>query len=86
MNRINRKEYLDFLINSKDKQIIKVVSGLRRCRKSTLFEIYKDNLLNNGISNKQIIWINFEYIDFESLCNYRALYDYVKERLIPNSR
>lgn len=84
MNRINRKEYLDFLINSKDKQIIKVVSGLRRCGKSTLFEIYKDYLIDNGISNEQIIWINFEDIDFEPLCNYRALYDYVKERLNPD--
>lgn len=84
MKRINRKEYLDFLINSKDKQIIKVVSGLRRCGKSTLFEIYKEYLLSNGISNEQVIWINFEDIDFESLCNYRNLYDYVKERLNPN--
>ncbi|SQC99132.1 Uncharacterised protein [Fusobacterium necrophorum subsp. necrophorum] len=49
MIRIDRKEYLDFLIKSKDRQIIKVVSGVRRCGKSTLFEIYKDYLLENGI-------------------------------------
>ena len=60
MIRIDRKEYLDFLIKSKDKQIIKVVSGVRRCGKSTLFEIYKDYLLKNGVEKIQIISINFE--------------------------
>ena len=51
MIRIDREEYLDFLIKSKDKQIIKVVSGVRRCGKSTLFEIYKDYLLKNNEYN-----------------------------------
>lgn len=45
---IPRDDYLDFLIRSKDKQIIKVISGIRRCGKSTLFEIYKKYLLSNG--------------------------------------
>ncbi|SQC99142.1 Uncharacterised protein [Fusobacterium necrophorum subsp. necrophorum] len=45
MIRIDRKEYLDFFNKIKDRQIIKVVSGVRRCGKSTLFEIYKDYLL-----------------------------------------
>ena len=56
MIRIDRKEYLDFLVKSKDRQIIKVVSGVRRCGKSTLFEIYKDFLLENGVAKNQI-WI-----------------------------
>lgn len=84
MQRIKRDEYLNFLIRNKDKQLIKVVSGVRRCGKSTLFEIYRDYLLDSGISNDQIIWINFEDIDFESLCDYRTLYDYVKTKLIPD--
>ena len=54
MIRIDREEYLDFLINSKDKKIIKVVSGVRRCGKSTLFKIYKDYLLKNGVEKNQI--------------------------------
>jgi len=81
---IPRNEYLDFLIRSKDKQIIKVVSGVRRCGKSTLFEIYQNYLLKNGVSKSQIIYINFEDIDYEHLKNYRTLYDYIVSLLINN--
>ena len=73
MIRIDREEYLDFLIKSKDKQIIKVVSGVRRCGKSTLFEIYKDYLLKNKVEKKQIISINFEDMDYEELIDYKKL-------------
>lgn len=83
MKRIDRNDYLDWLIRWKEKQIIKVVSGVRRCGKSTLFEIYRDYLLQNGTDNKQIIMINFEDIDFEHLTDYRILYDYIKTQLAP---
>jgi len=82
LQRINREAYLDFLIRSKDRQIIKVVSGVRRCGKSTLFEIYKDYLLENGVSKNQIHSINFEDVDYEHLSNYRSLYDYLKGLLL----
>jgi predicted AAA+ superfamily ATPase len=81
---IPRNEYMDYLIRSKDKQIIKVISGIRRCGKSTLLEIYHQHLLNNGIDENQIIFINFEDVEFESLLNYRTLYDYIKNRLVPD--
>lgn len=81
---IPRNDYLNFLINSKDKQIIKVVSGIRRCGKSTLFELYMEYLLNNGVSKDQIIFINFEDIEYEDLQNYRTLYFYIKDRLLPD--
>ncbi len=81
---IERTEYLEWLKNRKDKQIIKVVSGVRRCGKSTLFEIYKDWLRGIGIGKEQIISVNFEDIDFEQLTEYHALYNYIKERLIPD--
>ncbi len=84
MNRINRPEYLDFLIRSKNRQVIKVVSGIRRCGKSTLFDIYRDWLIQNGVHDKQIIYINLEDIDFEYLRNYRPLYDYIKPLLLPD--
>ena len=84
MKRINRPEYLDFLIRSKDRQIIKVVSGLRRCGKSTLFDIYRDWLSDNGVAREQIISINFEEIDYERLTDYRSLYDYIKPLLLPD--
>lgn len=82
MIRIDRKEYLDFLIKSKDKQIIKIVSGVRRCGKSTLFEIYKDYLLKNGVEKIQIISINFEDMDYEELIDYKKLYEYISSKML----
>ena len=79
---IERTEYLDWLKSWKEKQIIKVVSGVRRCGKSTLFDIYKDWLIKNGVSKEQIISINFEDIEFEQLTEYHALYECIKKRLI----
>ena len=86
MIRIDRKEYLDFLVKSKDRQIIKVVSGVRRCGKSTLFEIYKDFLLENGVAKNQIVSINFEDMDYEELTDYKKLYEYIKSKMIENKR
>lgn len=84
MKRIERKEYLDWLIRQREKQIIKVVTGVRRCGKSTLFEIYRDYLLENGVEATQIISLNFEDIEYEDLRDYKRLYEYVKERLVPD--
>ena len=86
MIRIDRKEYLNFLIESKDKQIIKVVSGVRRCGKSTLFEIYKDYLIKNRVEQNQIISINFEDIDYEELTDYKKLYEYIKSKIIEDKK
>ena len=86
MIRIDRKEYLDFLVKSKDRQIIKVVSGVRRCGKTTLFEIYKDFLLENGVAKNQIISINFEDMDYEELTDYKKLYEYIKSKMIEDKR
>lgn len=84
MYRINRQTYLDFLIRNKDRQIIKVVSGIRRCGKSTLFEIYRDWLLANGIESSQLIFINFEELNFEHLTDYRELYSHLRPLLLPD--
>ena len=81
---IPRDDYLNFLIRSKDKQIIKVISGIRRCGKSTLFELYKEYLLNTGIEGNQIISINFEDIDYEELLDYHKLYQYITNKLLPD--
>ena len=86
MIRIDRKEYLDFLVKSKDRQIIKVISGVRRCGKSTLFEIYKDFLLENGVAKNQIISINFEDMDYEELTDYKKLYEYIKSKMIGDKK
>lgn len=86
MKRIERTDYLNWLIKWRDKQIIKVVTGVRRCGKSTLFEIYQDYLLRNGVDRSQILAINFEDLEFEDLQDYKALYQYVKERLLPDRK
>lgn len=83
-NTIERKEYLEWLKSWKEQQIIKVVSGVRRCGKSTLFEIYRKWLVENGTEKSQIISINFEDIEYEQLSDYHMLYSYIKERLIPD--
>lgn len=84
MKRLERKKDLDWLIKWKDQQIIKVVTGVRRCGKSTLFAIYQDYLLQNGVTQEQILAINFEDLEFEALTDYKELYRYVKERLLPD--
>lgn len=81
---IEGKEYLNKLITWKDKQLIKIVTGVRRCGKSVLLKMYQDYLKNNGVKESQIVTINFEDLDYEELTNYKKLYNYLKEKLIPN--
>ena len=83
---IARPEYLSELISFRDKQLIKVVTGIRRCGKSTLFELYCDYLKNEGVADKQIISINLEDADFHEIKEYMQLYDYVKERLVSDKK
>lgn len=79
---IIRREHLDRLIAFKDKQLIKVVTGIRRCGKSTLFEIYQDYLISNNVTPDQIISINFEDYDYEELLEPKHLYEYIKSKII----
>ena len=83
---INRKEYLNKLISLKDKQIIKIITGVRRCGKSTLMEMYRNYLLQSGINKENIISINFEDYDFYDLREPDKLYKYIKERLDQNKQ
>lgn len=78
---VKRKEYLNKLTEWKDEQVIKVVTGIRRCGKSTLLLQYQDYLRENGVLDEQIISLNFEELENEDLLDYRALYSYIKERL-----
>lgn len=82
MRIIQREQYLSKLVAFRDKQIIKVVTGVRRCGKSTLMEIYQDYLKNNGVSDEQIIAINLEDFDFYELRDKAKLHAYIKERLV----
>lgn len=81
---IAREEYLNKLISLKDKQLIKVVTGMRRSGKSTLFTLYRDYLLSNGVSSRQIQFYNFEDADNEELSDYKVLHEHIKARLVKN--
>lgn len=76
-----RTEYLNQLIEWKDEQVIKVVTGIRRCGKSTLLELYADYLRKTGVADEQIIFINLEALENEYLLDYKVLYQYITERL-----
>ena len=79
---VERREYLDQLIQWKGEQVIKVVTGIRRCGKSTLLAQYQACLKASGISEKQIVSINFEELEYEELLDYKQLYAYLKARLV----
>jgi predicted AAA+ superfamily ATPase len=71
---INRAQYLNKLINWKDKPIIKVITGVRRCGKSSLLLLFKDYLIDTQINDKHIIYMNFESMLFDEINDYRDLY------------
>ncbi|MBU9745623.1 ATP-binding protein [Lachnospiraceae bacterium ASD3451] len=81
---ISRNEYLDNLINLRDKQLIKVITGIRRCGKSTLFELYQEYLLRNSVESEQIISINLEDGDYADIDDSKSLYNLVKTHLLPD--
>ena len=81
MNYIKRQHYLNFLRRHRDRQIIKVVSGVRRAGKSVLFQLYKEELLADGVAEDQIISINFEDLSYYDLRNFQTLFAYIKEQL-----
>ncbi len=82
---IERVEYLDELKRWKDKNLIKVVTGIRRCGKSTLFELFIEYLKSTGVKDNQIISINLESLDYQ-FSNYKELYDYVNKKITSNNK
>ncbi len=81
MRFIERNEYLNRLIALREKQVIKIVTGIRRCGKSTLFEMYQDYLRKKGVLDSQIISINFEDFDYFELRNPHTLHEYISNQL-----
>lgn len=80
MSLIKRAEYLEELKRWKDKDLIKVVTGIRRCGKSTLFELFIEYLKNEKIDDEHIISINLESLEY-NFSDYRELYDYVMKKV-----
>ena len=83
---IIRKEYIDYLIKFKDMELIKVVTGVRRCGKSTLFIQYIDYLKQNSINDDHIVFINMEDMKYEELSDYKNLYNYINEKIVDNGK
>lgn len=77
---LKRDYYLDKLIASKDLNLIKVITGVRRCGKSILLQQFKEYLINENIDEKNIIYMNFESAEWYDIKNYRDLYDYIIKR------
>ena len=78
MNYIKRPDYLDFLRRQRDRQVIKVVSGVRRAGKYVLFQLYKEELLATGLDENQIISSNFEDLSYYDLRHFQTLFAYIK--------
>ncbi len=83
---IQRKEFLERLSSFKDKQLIKVITGIRRCGKSTLLRQWQKILLEDGVEEKQIVFINFEDYEFKSLRNNDEFYKFVTAKILPKKR
>lgn len=79
---IARERYLEKIKSYKDLQLIKVITGIRRCGKSTLLKMYRDELIQSGVSENQITFINLEEKENEKLKDVNILYDFLKSRLI----
>jgi len=83
---IERPEYIKKLLPFKDKKLIKIVTGVRRCGKSTMFELYQEELKRQGVKAKQIQSINLEDLDNEPLKDYHKLYKHITKNLVPDKK
>lgn len=83
---LERIEYLDILKRFKDKDLIKVITGIRRCGKSTLLQLYKNYLLSIGVQEYQIISINLEDLKYNFITDYMGLYNYINGNLNNNKK
>ena len=84
--RINRPEYLHQLIEHKDVDWVKIVTGVRRCGKSTLLDLYHDYLLSTGVPEDRIIHMNMESLKYRELTDYIAFYDYVWAKIVSSGK
>ncbi len=83
---INRPEYLNQLIQNRDVDLVKIITGIRRCGKSSLLDLFHQHLLENGVAEENIIHMNLESLRYRSLTDYLAFYDYVSERIPENGK
>lgn len=83
---INRPEYLEQLIQNKDVDLVKIVTGIRRCGKSSLLDLFHRYLSESGVADANIIHMNLESLRYRGLTDYLVFYDYVSERIPQNGK
>lgn len=83
MDLIPRSEYVEQLATFQDKALIKIITGVRRCGKTTLMTLFKNKLRQSGVPVQAIVSVNFEDYDAQELTDPKVLHDYLKSRLIP---
>jgi len=84
--RINRPEYMKRLIAYKNKDVVKIVTGIRRCGKSTLLDLFEDHLLACGVPKENIIHMNMESLRFRTLTGHVSFYEYVSGRIVAGEK
>ena len=83
---IDRPQYLNQLIQNKDVDLVKIVTGIRRCGKSSLLDLFHQYLLEQGVPDSHIIHMNLESLRYRDLTNYLSFYDYVSEQIAENGK
>ena len=83
---INRPSYLEQLMQNKDVDLVKVVTGIRRCGKSSILDLFHQYLVDDGVSEDNIVHMNLESLKYRNLTDYLSFYDYVSERIIKGER
>jgi len=83
---INRENYLDKLVGYTDKNLIKVITGVRRCGKSFLLQLFRNALVTRGIPGDHIIYLNFEDLSFQDIQDGQTLNSYITQRMVDQGR
>lgn len=83
---INRPQYLKQLVENKDVDLVKIVTGIRRCGKSSLLDLFHQYLLDSGVDNSHIIHMNMESLRFRELKDYLSFYDFVSKQIVDNQK
>ncbi len=83
---INRSSYLEQLIQNKDVDLVKVITGIRRCGKSSILDLFHQYLVDDGVSEDNIVHMNLESLKYRNLTDYLSFYDYISERIVKDER
>lgn len=85
-NLINRPKYLNQLIENKDIDLVKIVTGIRRCGKSSLLDLFHEHLLQIGVESDCIIHMNLESLKYRNLKDYLTFYDYISDKIVKETK